>query len=64
MRKLLLALVALRCSALVERLLRECETFSRAYSSETSYQSLVLGSNKTNLQHDGWIKMNVDKSRE
>ena len=28
---------------------RECETFSRAYSSETLYHSFVLGSNKTNL---------------
>lgn len=42
-----LALLTLRCS-LEDLLRRECETFSLAYSSETSCHSFVLGSNKTN----------------
>lgn len=41
-------LFVLRCS-LEERLRREWDTFSLAYSSETSYHNFVLGSNKTNL---------------
>jgi len=61
---LLAVWLAHRWWSLEERLRSEWDTFSLAYSSETSYHSLVPGSNRTKLRHKPRRKRNEMKRNE